>query len=360
MLKGELRFLFCPSTSHEGLANSSYPRNAVPVELFRKEPNNNNSALWETCLDCRNLGAQRTKNTKQRMIDKIESVGGKSCSTCCKEINKEIEVYNRNGKLSKLCSNCKIASKNRTKMLQDIYKKIKMEFIMTFQVSCQLCQCLYFKPQNESLIVDIYKTYLKEDGKRYMTFSGIEYLVSFVLENCSHLLEISIIELDHLSKEEQLERGLIKSFDEYIPKKKGVNQLHSEDAIRLEARKCQNLCMKCHVTTTINREGGWKTHINGTILEQQKAKYIIDLKSKGCISCGFKDEKLHRFLEMDHLEDKIDSISAMVRNENISFEALIEETKKCRVLCRHCHKIHTMKQKEKGILSLKIKSDKEK
>jgi hypothetical protein len=239
-----------------------------------------------------------------------------------------------------------------------VYDTIRLELIEKYEVSCQRCCCLYFKPKGDELIVEQYSTYLKSDNKRYCIVGLQEYSVSHVLSNFRHLLELSIIEMDHLTMEEQLERKLIKSSDEYCPKKNMVSALKSEDAMRLEARKCQHLCMKCHLIITIEREIGLYPGLTkGRISEQEKAAYVYKIKATGCVSCGLKDETLPRFFDMDHLGNKVDGISEMIKNPDVTLEDVIDETKKCRVLCKHCHRIHTMKQKVTGILSLKIKSE---
>ena len=76
------------------------------------------------------------------------------------------------------------------------------------------------------------------------------------------------------------------------------------------------------------------------------------MKSGGCSICGFLDENLLRFLHFDHLNpvDKIANVSTMVYDEKCSMNDVIKECQKTRVLCGHCHIIHTANQRAKGIL----------
>ena len=94
-------------------------------------------------------------------------------------------------------------------------------------------------------------------------------------------------------------------------------------------------------------------HISAETVEYHYRKhhkaYVDNLKRQcGCSVCGYKTDTLFRFLENDHLdpENKIANIAGMVKDNNCTLEQLIEELKKCRIICRHCHKIHTHKQLE--------------
>ena len=133
--------------------------------------------------------------------------------------------------------------------------------------------------------------------------------------------------------------------------------MSSEDAIRLEALKCQNLCCQCHLEETILRENGIADN-SRSYLEREKLNYINQLKIKyaGCAICKFWDVNLIRFFDMDHLnpENKTEAVSRMVKDNKYTLDNLIKECNKCRVLCRHCHIIHTSKQKQNGVSFIKL------
>jgi len=78
----------------------------------------------------------------------------------------------------------------------------------------------------------------------------------------------------------------------------------------------------------------------------------LKIKNKGCSVCGFWDEKILRFFHFDHInpKDKIDAISNMVNYNVYTLEDVIKESLKTRIICAHCHAIHTSNQKEMGIL----------
>lgn len=70
----------------------------------------------------------------------------------------------------------------------------------------------------------------------------------------------------------------------------------------------------------------------------EKRKWLWEyLKSHPCVDCGNDDP---RVLELDHLGDKIDSVSRLVSQGN-SLNSVIEEVKKCEVRCANCHAIVT-------------------
>ena len=80
-------------------------------------------------------------------------------------------------------------------------------------------------------------------------------------------------------------------------------------------------------------------HYKRNLKTKDKLYEIISLeKSKGCLMC---DENFHKCLEFHHLEknDKIDTISTLKRNGSV--KKLIDELKKCVLLCSNCHrKVH--------------------
>lgn len=71
-------------------------------------------------------------------------------------------------------------------------------------------------------------------------------------------------------------------------------------------------------------------------------KMLEYLSDKQCVICAENDI---RVLEFDHInpQDKLFNISQAVRLDKKWFD-VIEEIKKCRILCANCHKKHTASQ----------------
>ena len=215
--------------------------------------------------------------------------------------------------------------------------------------SCQKCKCIFLTPKEGSKIAVQLNTY-KIGKERYVKYKEKEYLTRDFIEKYADKLEFRIIEMDHLTEAEQKERNLLDN-RKFEDKLACVSGLGSERTMRRESRKCQNLCCKCHVEETIRRQKeNQKVPYIMTELHRQKKEYVDNLKKEcGCSECKLKTDLL-RFLEMDHLIRKLKraNISQMVLSPEFSLEDVIEECKKCRVLCRHCHKIHTDEQRKNG------------
>ncbi len=73
--------------------------------------------------------------------------------------------------------------------------------------------------------------------------------------------------------------------------------------------------------------------------QDKMAEYMV---GKGCEHCGIDDI---RVLDFDHLDPKLKSFSiARAINESYSWDKILEEIKKCRILCANCHRIRTAEQ----------------
>lgn len=125
-----------------------------------------------------------------------------------------------------------------------------------------------------------------------------------------------------------------------------VLQCKSIEKMQQEIDKCVLRCSFCHQLKSIAERGG-------IIIKTGKIKIKCDfinnikLDNRSCVLCERKTapDNLHGF-DFDHIDrsTKVDNISAMVQNYKCSIKELEEELNKCRLLCRNCHKVHTLKQ----------------
>ena len=80
-------------------------------------------------------------------------------------------------------------------------------------------------------------------------------------------------------------------------------------------------------------------------LYRKISNYMNEYKmKKGCQECGYNDSPYA--LEFHHREQKTkkNSVSMFFRNSWNQLDKIIEEAKKCDILCSNCHKILTQKQ----------------
>lgn len=342
------QFCFCPSNTHS--TYSKYDRDKVPTEFFRNEEGNPRSLLSRFCRDCLH-GCKEYK--KKYQLDKMSNAESKNlfyCQSCCKEVPPDQRGKNVDGSPSAICIVCK-GKQNQLSVLENkqraqAYHNIVMGFIQTHQCSCYKCKSIYIKPLSGTMVVRELNTILKDDGKRYLNYDNHEYSVDIFIKTYEHLLELAIIDLDHLTEQEQRDRGLLKPGEPFIPKKNTVRLLGSEQAMKSESRKCQHLCARCHVEVTMGREKS-NTQYIGSGITAIKLNYVNGIKKTGCVSCGYKNVNLLRFFDMDHIDPKIKSghVSCMARDYKCNVDTFIAECNKCRVLCRYCHRIHTRNQK---------------
>lgn len=340
--------LYCPSKSHNKTAESPYPQDKVPIHLFRKVPNNPNSVLLKECAHCRSLKSVQKK--KRIALAKYKAVVNNKffCTNCHHEKELDERAINLDGSPSILCKTCKIGEKTRSLDLRESFRIIKLEFAYKLGSCCELCNCMYIRFSNGNCKWVAIQTYLKGD-ERYFSVGDTEYNCKQIISETAPLVELDILDLDHLTEEEQRSRGLLKPTDVCIPKTVHVSKLSSETAMRLEARKCQLLCGRCHVLHTKSRELAIDPLYGKSTVEKIKLIHTWNAKLIGCQLCGYKEETLPRYFHFDHLDQstKIKEISRMVKDNSYTLDDVISELKKCRVLCLHCHRLHTLDQRKK-------------
>lgn len=353
-MKNNEKYRVCTTSCHEWI--SDHPFDNVPAYLFLSDPEDPESELLVNCKDCRDYIRINRKNYMERKAKTL--VDGQILCLCGDIVNKEDISINDDGTESTMCHYCKEDLSKRRKKRREKYLDFVYNEILKSNCSCSLCKCIFLKPADGTRYAITLNTY-EENGERLLKFKNETYKVSEFLLHNKDLLELLILEFDHLSEKEQRERGLLKADEIYEAKKGDLGSLNKKDRTK-EVKKTQLICCKCHVIETIKREienRNGEPQKNKTPSEREKTEYINEIKKSGCSCCGFYDETLLRFLEFDHLNplEKVAEICAMKMSLAYSLQDLIEEIKKCRILCRHCHKIHTAKQNKDGLSYKKLK-----
>jgi hypothetical protein len=338
-------FGVCQSQIHTG--HASHPYDQVPVELFRKIPIDPKSELFANCLECRNhiveLARKNSKENLRIATLKNNARGLFTCILCKKAIAKDEMGVRVDGTMSSQCNNCITAARKRSEMQKRDYIDIKTEIIIQNECSCERCKKVFLKPRSEdSLVVPTISTYLKEDGNRYILWENKEVRSNEFLSLYKGDLELTILQFDHLTEAEQRERGLLKETDRYVPKRNNISNIRYREGRLREIKKTQLLCVLCHIDVSIERELGC-SKINGE--RKRKGDHVRKLKEKGCSSCGYKND-CSRHFDMDHtdLSQKILDVGDMVNDCKYTLKDVVDECLKCRVLCKHCHRINTNKQ----------------
>lgn len=343
-------YLYCLSKHHLS-SNSEYPREKVPLINFKKYPDDPESEFFTSCLDCRIYNIKMENNRIEKYRKVAEQKGLFFCPKCRKIYPHEERGVNIDNRKSAFCLSCKEKEKEKYEKQKENYNKLKYEMMQISQSSCNRCMKIYINPISNSLKVRELDTYVKNDI-RYVVFEEVEYSVLDFLQKFENILAYKIIQFDHMTEEEQRKTGRLKENEEYIPKFKEIPKLTSEYSRRKELKKCQQLCIKCHIEIEMEREEKREKKVDKTgKMFKEKRKYVNNIKKEGCSHCGYKNENLSRFFDMDHIDpyDKNEIISAMVMQAKYSMENLIEECNKCRVLCKFCHAIHTDQQHEQKI-----------
>lgn len=336
-------FIYCTSKNH--LSKSTYPRDKVPVKLFMKYPENPNSPLTVSCLDCRTSNSKSSKEWKENRINNTQED-----MFCCRKCNQDIlhsdRAINLNKEISTLCKPCKIIENEKEQTKKIHYRNIKLDHIEEQQSCCNICNSIFISFDKVTIIELSTKII---DNIRYLEYQDKYYVADNFINLFKNDIVLEILEFDHLPEKEIRELGILNDEEIYIPKKRAVFHMCSDKSMRLEANKCQLLCGKCHLIETIKREKG-KTYHAPLILK--KLQHANKLKEKGCCLCNYTNNDLPRFFHFDHLDptNKIDKICNIVGKSKYNFNDLLLEINKCRILCQHCHALHTRQQVSKGII----------
>jgi len=330
-------FWVCSHRDHN--TRSDYPRNQVPIEMFRKDKEDPKSELFEQCSDCRNISSINSNKNRERIRSSLKE-DEFFCEGWCKNPKPlKLRAINLDGSYSSICIHCKERNLENSRKSQEFRLTIKIEKMIKNSYSCEICKNIYLIPEkNTNHVIDLV-TYEK-DNIRYVNYKNQTYVAAIFMDKYKEYLETRILHFDHLTEEEQRERGILKNGDVYVSKKSNVAQIRCISSIIREIEKTQLICSRCHVKETMRREKG--NNIRSGLIKQKK-DYMDKMREKGCSVCGFYDKKLLKFLDFDHInpENKRCNISKMAVDPNYTLKDIIEECNMTRILCKHCHAVHT-------------------
>ena len=282
--------------------------------------------LSEYCITCREKKNKRDllQKEKRKFFDFENTSSHKKCTKCFRI--KDIDMFGNDDK----CNPCCKAIKNSNLKL-----KHNVDLAGTMYPEQILCmKCYNLKPKNDFIT----------EQRRILGRCCTECR-NYIFER-NDALAYKILEL----KKEKGKNGCVDcgekdirllEFDHIDRKTKicDIWRCRTVDSAIREADKCVMRCIICHIRRT-------KIQLNyGSSLKEAKA-YVDGYKMKigGCQLCGWFDPNLLEALHFDHIEpeNKIDDISHMLKTNDI--DMIDEEIPKCRLICAHCHKLHTIDQ----------------
>jgi len=258
----------------------------------------------------------REKENKRKLAwanKKYLSIKGQNA---IKKIYQNIMIELINQTNVKICTNCK--------------KEKKLTNFKHKQIEKETSKCLECRDKiNNNITTLSYREKQKKYYKEVLVSYSDDYKKGKECVDCGEDNWL-VLEYDHINRNE-----------------KSCLVLHcgTLDKMIREIDKCELRCTFCHQLKTMKERGkGKKTgalKIKTDYTNQEK------LKIEKCEKCDRKveDNTLSAF-DFDHLdrETKIECISKIVIDHKYTLEELKIEISKCRLLCKNCHKLHTLKQ----------------
>jgi hypothetical protein len=230
---------------------------------------------------------------------------------------------------------------------------------------CRKCNCYNIKE------------HYKKNGRAYRNYKN-EVKDKSKCEECG-CTDIRLLEFDHIGEKNM---NISKSFSKTAIKKElelvrvlcvWCHRLHTRkqmDEIKVKTNETFNI-----INRPINLEEGRKCIgklCKGSL--QYKTEFYTSVKASVCKVCNSYDSRLKRennfnfvnslklslkkcelcnisvtdsnttCFDFDHLRDKKIEISALIKRNKDTTKEILEESKKCRLLCCKCHKLVTCEQ----------------
>lgn len=146
-----------------------------------------------------------------------------------------------------------------------------------------------------------------------------------------------------------------KDFADFFVRDKSNNRMHSQ------CKACYKDKRKAFMADHYKKYGDQyreRARVRKLAIKKLRQEQLYDhMKGKACEHCGISDI---RVLEFDHLEPKLKTfgISKAVTN-GYSWDIIMKEIEKCRILCANCHKIVTSQSQKwrKGRLGRVVRQD---
>lgn len=300
-IKGKNEFLFMQTTWKQQM--SEYCKTCREERCKRQ----NALAKERKCLEFESNNTHK-KCAKCYKIKEIDDFGSDTMCLVCYNASKK-----SNGKLKENVALARTMYPDLILCMKCFNLKDKNDFITECNKiegrCCSDCRNYVFK-RNDEIAYKILEL-KKEMGKNGCADCGEK--------------DIRLLEFDHIDR-------LTKTCD--------IWRCRTIEHVKNESNKCVMRCIICHVRRTKKQLGYGKTKKVGK-------SYVDEHKMKigGCEICGWFDPDLLEALHFDHInrEEKNDTVSSLATKNNI--RKIDHEMKQlCRLICAHCHKLHTIEQ----------------
>jgi len=278
------------------------------------------------CNTCRNHNCKyNQKSTTKKKNELVEnSETHKKCHSCL-NILEHNEFINDNVR----CVRCNDRSAREN-------KKIRESMLLAEQMypGYKLCHCGNLEP--EELFISEITGHI---GKicsvcRTKGLEKYDVLREFYVQlktnkgpcvECGET-DVRILEFDHVNPDEKL---------------CCVYRCGSIDSMITESAKCEMRCGRCHIRRSKQQRNYGSASSPGQIYVNNKKIQI-----GGCVFCTWFDPDLLEALQFDHIDPatKTYNVSALARDGDIA--KIDIEIALCRLLCIHCHKLHTIDQRD--------------
>jgi hypothetical protein len=131
-----------------------------------------------------------------------------------------------------------------------------------------------------------------------------------------------------------------KAFTEFFIKYTKTGRLHAQ--CKSCHKKYRQTYYKAHYARYRENYLKRAKHRRQTIKSALRKKMLEYLSNKYCEICGFDDI---RTLDFDHIDPSVKNFSiSRGMSDCLSWDDILKEIKKCRILCANCHKIRTAEQ----------------
>lgn len=137
-------------------------------------------------------------------------------------------------------------------------------------------------------------------------------------------------------------RGCVICGVSLVLSKFGQQKLYCSDTCNKKAQYRRN------TEKLKERVGAWRQKSGyGDKLYEQLIKIRDDAKGGPCVDCNGKFDPV--CMDFDHRpgETKLGCVSAMFARRRVSLEVIMEEIKKCDLVCSNCHRLRTKARRVK-------------